>query len=90
MNETEFELPYDIAAKWINFGVEEIISRFNLKPPEGYPNYPYYCFVKKNNNRYFRKHLGFSFGRIKGNFKCTKIKITNPKKLMVFRLKYDI
>ena len=90
MNETEFELPYDIAAKWINFGVTEIIFRFDLKPPKGYPNYPYYCFVKKNNNRYFRKHLGFSFSRNKVNFLTTKIKIIDPKKLMVFRLKYGI
>jgi hypothetical protein len=94
MNETEFDLPWDVAQKWINFGIEEIIFRFNLKPPAGYPNYPYYCFVKKNNNRYFRKHLGFSFSKNKEkNFvfvTSIKIKIIDPEKLMIFRLKYGI
>lgn len=82
--------------KWVKYAEAEVIQRFNLKPPEGYPNYPNYCFVKKNTNRYFRKHLGFT---INMNLYITKdiipirlytIVINDRKKLMIFRLKYEI
>jgi hypothetical protein len=92
MESDEIHLQWPEFNKWINHAQAEVIQRFNLKPPEGYPNYPSYCFVKKNTNRYFRKHLGFTFCY---NFKQRNpdysiITILDRKKLMVFRLKYGL
>lgn len=89
MVSNEINLQWSVGSKWVNCAEKEVIERFNLKPPEGYPNYPSYCFVKKNSNRYFRKHLGFTHQWIR-NIAVIKIIITDPKKLMVFRLKYGI
>ena len=92
MESEKLYLEWSEFKKWIKFGQDEIIQRFNLKPPEGYPNYPSYCFVKKNNNRYFRKHLGFTFqyNVKKENPNLTIITIIDRKKLMIFRLKYGL
>jgi len=89
----ELYLDWHDASKWIKSGMTEVIQRFGLKPPKGYPDYPSYCFVKKNTNRYFRKHLGFTYNdtfRKTIFMGCTTIKILDPKKLMVFRLKYGL
>jgi len=84
-------LEYHIFQKWVTLGMEEIIERFNLKLPDGFPNYPYYYFTKKNSNRYFKKHLGFVYGRnIKTPYRYGAVYVTNYKKLMLFRLKYDL
>lgn len=92
MESDEIHLQWPEFNKWIKFGQDEVIQRFNLKPPEGYPNYPNYCFVKKNTNRYFRKHLGFTFCySFKQSFPdYSIITILDRKKLMVFRLKYGL
>jgi hypothetical protein len=81
----------------IHHGMTEILSRFEL------PVHPEYGkskfaessrFFKKNSNRYFRKHLGFTF-----RYDCRKlnaytfgvaIKINDIKKFLVFCLKYEI
>jgi hypothetical protein len=90
-------ISWDISSKWIKCAQQEVIQRFNLKPPEGYPNYPSYCFVKKNSNRYFRKHLGFSINdnikkKDKDNksYPYTTFNINDLKKFMIFRLKYGL
>jgi hypothetical protein len=96
MEFNEIHLPYGVDTKWIKLAQQEVIQRFNLKPPEGYPNYPSYCFVKKNSNRYFRKHLGFTVNLnlrkgVDGKFPAyTTINVVDPKKLMIFRLKYGL
>jgi hypothetical protein len=91
MDSDEILLGWNVSWKFIRLAQSEVIERFNLKPPAGYPNYPNYCFVKKNSNRYFRKHLGFTFN---SNIKIFKpyitIRILDHKKLMVFRLKYGV
>ena len=89
MVSNEINLNWKAGSNWVRLAEKEIIEKFNLKPPEGYPNYPSYCFVKKNSNRYFRKHLGFTHHGVR-NTAIIKIVITDPKKLMVFRLKYGI
>jgi hypothetical protein len=89
MGSDEIYLEWFLSSKWIRSAEKEIIERFNLKPPEGYPNYPSYCFVKKNSNRYFRKHLGFTF-QWDTPLGVTRITILDPKKLFLFRLKYGI
>jgi hypothetical protein len=88
----EIHLRWPDFNKWITHAQNEVIQRFNLKPPEGYPNYPSYCFVKKNTNRYFRKHLGFTFcyNFYKENHDRSIITILDRKKLMIFRLKYGL
>jgi len=89
MVSNEINLQWSVGSDWVRSGEKEVIERFNLKPPEGYPNYPSYCFVKKNSNRYFRKHLGFTHHWIRCS-SFIKIVINDPKKLMVFRLKYGL
>lgn len=91
MNSDEILLDWNESCTFIRLAQSEVIQRFNLKPPMGYPNYPNYCFVKKNSNRYFRKHLGFTFNSNIRIFKpYITIRIVNHKKLMVFRLKYGV
>jgi hypothetical protein len=80
----------------VQHGMKEILSRFEL------PVHPEYSkgsfestrFYKKNSNRYFRKHLGFTFRYHNDkNWKYTfgvSIKITDLKKFLVFCLKYEI
>ena len=90
----EFEtldLSDNVFSKWIRLGQNEIIEKFDLKLPSGLPNYPSYYFTKKNPNRYFKKHLGFTYCYNMGDPKRKgTINITDHKKLMVFRLKYDL
>lgn len=78
-------------SKWIRSAQIEIIQRFDLKLPEGKPDYPSYYFTKKNTNRYFKKHLGFTYGRNIGTLKryCT-ILVHDYKKLMLFRIKHGL
>ncbi len=95
LKENQFYLNHIIFDEWIHRGMDEIICRFNLKVPSGYPNYTYYYFVKKNSNRYFRKHLGFTYNRLRyyrhlcNNFSGL-ITVVDYKKLMLFKLKYDL
>lgn len=82
---------WDEFLKWAKCAQNEVIERFNLKPPAGYPNYPSYCFVKKNSNRYFRKHLGFVLNAKTNKLITNYVIIINDfKKTMVFRLKYGL
>lgn len=98
MESDEIRLSFQDSSKWTLYAEREVIQRFNLKPPEGYPNYPSYCFVKKNSNRYFKKHLGFTLDhnlrkKVNGEKKYvgyTTVHINNHKKLMVFLLKYGL
>ena len=91
MDSNEILLDWNESCTFIRSAQAEVIERFNLKPPEGYPDYPNYCFVKKNSNRYFRKHLGFTFNSNIKNFRpYVTIRILDHKKLMVFKLKYGV
>ena len=77
--------------KWIRLAEIEIIQRFKLKLPEGKPNYPSYYFTKKNTNRYFKKHLGFTYGRNIPKLKLHgAIFVHDYKKLMLFRIKHGL
>jgi hypothetical protein len=97
LKDNQFLIKHDVGVKWIKYGKLEIISRLNLKLKSGLPNYPDYYFIKKNSNRYFKKHLGFTYS---GNYNPIKVNniiyshmlitINDYKKLMVFRLKYDL
>lgn len=76
-------------SKWIRIGCIDLIERFNLKLQPGLPDYPYYYFVKKNTNRYFRKHLGFTYCyNVKSPSRFGTITVTDARKLMLFKLKY--
>jgi hypothetical protein len=99
MESDEIRLSFQDSTKWAHCAEREVIQRFNLKPPKGYPNYPSYCFVKKNSNRYFRKHLGFTLDlnlrkknddgdRVYRGY--TSVHVNDYKKLMVFMLKYGL
>ena len=79
----EIHLEWTVFDKWVRFAEQEIIKRFDLKLSKGYPNYSGYYFIKKNSNRYFKKHLGFIVD-------SSIIKIVDHKKLMVFILKYGL
>lgn len=75
--------------KIIQSGMIEIVQRFELKrdPNKGIT----YCFVKKNTNRYFRKHLGFTYGYCwDRNDNNGSITINDFKKFSLFVLKYGI
>lgn len=87
MNQTHLNLDWKTSSKWIDNGMKEIINRFNLKLPENRTHMSY-CFVKKNTNRYFKKHLGFSYKTILDG--STEITITDYKKLTMFRIKYGL
>ena len=97
MESKELLIEWGVSDKWIKCAQREVIERFNLKSPSGYPKRDSYCFVKKNSNRYFRKHLGFTFD---DNIKkrqldltekpYTSFHINDPKKFMLFRLKYGL
>ena len=80
----------------VQHGMKEILSRFELPVHPEYVKGSYEStrFFKKNSNRYFRKHLGFTF-----RYNCYKlsaytfgvaIKINDIKKFLVFCLKYEI
>lgn len=83
------ELPFNDFCNFIRIAQKEVIQRLNLKLQPGYPDYPGYYFVKKNSNRYFRKHLGFMTTRSKRLY-YGKIIVNDYKKLLLFRLKYNI
>jgi hypothetical protein len=90
MESDEIMLDQSIFSKWIKHGMAEIIKRFDLQLPSGMPDYPHYYFMKKNPNRYFKKHLGFTYSYISNSERKGTITVNDHKKLMVFRLKYDI
>lgn len=88
---SQFDLPYSILSKWIELAKKDIIEKFNLKLYPGTPNYSSYYFIKKNTNRYFKKHLGFTYcNNFKSLSKLGTITVINAKKLMLFRLKYSL
>ena len=77
---------------FINIAMRHIINKFKLKPDEKYirrfKNIPLsYFFVKKNTNRYFKKHLGFTYTYVPDG---VMIKVVDHKKLMLFKLQYEI
>jgi hypothetical protein len=77
---------------FINIAMRHIINKFKLKPDEKYirrfKNIPLsYFFVKKNTNRYFKKHLGFTYTYVPDG---TLIKVVDNKKFMLFKLQYEI
>lgn len=71
--------------------MRHIINKFKLNPPEHlliYRSIPLsYYFVKRNTNRYFRKHLGFTYTYVKDG---TMVTITDHKKHMLFKLQYGV
>ena len=75
--------------KIIQSGMIEVVERFNLiKDPNKSIRY---CFVKKNSNRYFRKHLGFTYCHCwHRNDNNGSITINDFKKFSLFALKYEI
>lgn len=84
----------------VKCGALEILSRFQLPyHPKYGKNISVYLscytrFFKKNTNRYFRKHLGFTYQYwnqldFKHGF-GVKVKINDPQKFFVFLLKYDL
>lgn len=101
--EFEFVIDYNTYFKWIRLGMNDVINRFNLKPrpPKDWkgnlndvPNS--YYFTKRNTNRYFRKHLGFTYKIFDPEdyninyLKKAMIKVYDEKKLFVFKLKYGL
>ena len=62
---------------WKYTAMTEIVNRFNI---ETNGRFITYAFVKKNTNRYFKKHLGFIFIK-------DVVHIIDHKKLLVFRIK---
>lgn len=98
LKNNQFVLPHYEAIVWINNGKREIISRFKLKLPSGRYDYPDSYFIKKNSNRYFRKHFGFTYAGLYNNklFKNGTLKrfvlitVNDYKKLMLFKLKFDL
>ena len=88
---SQFDLPDNILSKWIELAKRDIIEKFNLKLYPGTPNYSSYYFIKKNTNRYFKKHLGFTYCYCSPNhIRSGVINVIDIKKLMVFRLKHGI
>ena len=93
MESNEIHIPHALLFRWIAYAELEIVERFNLKLPEGCPNHLSYCFKKKNTNRYFKKHLGFTFTYNLGKgkvFDYAIIYVKDYRKLMLFRIKYGI
>lgn len=87
----QFNLPENQFYKFVYIAQKEIIQKLNLKLQPGVPNYPGYFFIKKNSNRYFRKHLGFTISRNKKSpLRLGTIFVHDYKKLMLFRLKCGI
>jgi hypothetical protein len=86
----------------VKCGCVEILSRFQLPYHPKYPKVSdltdvIYChtrFFKKNTNRYFRKHLGFTYQYWnQSDFMRgfgVKVKINDPQKFLVFLLKYGL
>jgi hypothetical protein len=74
--------------KIIQKGALDVIERFNLKTINGYNTWD--CFKKKNSNRYFRKHLGFTYHSIIiNNHKYKRFfRIYDKHKYMLFALKH--
>lgn len=98
LKDNQFLLEHSKACVWINRGKLEIISRFKLKLPSGFYDYPDYYFTKKNPNRYFRKHFGFTYSGMYKHRLITKgvlgahvlITVNDPKKFFLFKLKLDL
>jgi hypothetical protein len=92
----EIDIPDgDYFLKIIKSAALDIINRFNLKMLK--PHYMWSCFKKKNSNRYFKKHLGFTYHSTikydvidgRKNYKFKKFfKIYDDRKFMLFILKH--
>lgn len=86
---SQFDLPYSVLSKWVELAKKDIIEKFNLKLYPGTPNYSSYYFIKKNTNRYFKKHLGFTYCyNVKSPSRFGTITVIDARKLMLFKLKY--
>jgi hypothetical protein len=84
-------IPFTEFYRIVGIAEKEIIQRLKLKRDPRLPDYPGYYFVKKNSNRYFRKHLGFTHIRNATNVLGSgTIIIHDYKKLMLFFLKYNL
>jgi hypothetical protein len=95
MESDEIHIPHALCFRWIKYAEHEIVERFNLSPPDKTKTkyHTSYCFSKKNTNRYFRKHLGFTFTYNLGKgkvFDYAIIYVKDYRKLMLFRIKYGI
>jgi hypothetical protein len=90
--ESDYFIPWREDTKFINNAMRHIINKFKLKPALKFAirfdivplNY---YFVKKNTNRYFKKHLGFTYTYVPDG---TLIKVVDNKKFMLFKLQYEI
>lgn len=99
LEKDEYYIPFGDLQKWIKHGMRDMIERFNIKPPEGiYANFDCYYFKKRNPNRYFKKHLGFTYnGKAirntsdnKSKLKISTIKVHDYNKLFLFKLKHGL
>ena len=54
MDSDEILLDWNEACTFIRLAQSEVIKRFNLKPPLGYPDYPNYCLFIN-----LKFHIGF-------------------------------
>lgn len=99
LEKDEYYIPFSELQKWVKHGMRDMIERFNIKPPEGiYAKFDCYYFTKRNPNRYFKKHLGFTYhgsavrytSDKKSKLKITIIKVYDYNKLFLFKLKHGL
>lgn len=99
LEKDEHYIPFGDLQKWVKHGMRDMIERFNIKPPEGiYATIDCYYFKKRNPNRYFKKHLGFTYNGNavrstidnKSKIKISTIKVYDYNKLFLFRLKHGL
>lgn len=99
LEKDEYYIPFHDLQKWVKHGMRDMIERFNIKPPEGiYATIDYYFFTKRNPNRYFKKHLGFTYnGKAvrttidnKTKLRISTIKVYDYNKLFLFKLKHGL
>jgi hypothetical protein len=95
-------VPYPDCCAWLDFGMYEIIKRFNLEPRCNKKQFEFfsrrgvkipdsYCFTKKNTNRYFKKHLGFTYQWITLDMNNgVRLSVIDRNKFLIFKLKYDL
>jgi hypothetical protein len=97
LEKDEYIISYSDLVLWTKRGMRDMIERFNIKKPEGiYGNFDTYYFKKRNPNRYFKKHLGFTYHSLSGKvkdyplIKVDVIKVYDYNKLFLFKLKHGL